>query len=166
MSDNKNRFKALLSEEEPSNKFMNKNDRNKRNTNSRWKMDDSEKKNMFQSGRGRGRRGGRGGRGRTWRGFGKNRRPIQTKIDPNFKPDIIGHGEVTFIPQKKIAKQRKIEKPKLKPLIKNEEDEVINDEDLAITLAMAQKYQYVTESEEEGEEEDEITDQSKDNSAW
>ena len=41
MSDNKNRFKALLSEEEPSNKFMNKNDRNKRNTNSRWKMDDS-----------------------------------------------------------------------------------------------------------------------------
>ncbi len=152
MSDNKNRFKALISDEKkPANKFASKkNSRN--NENNRWKIDDKNKTNVFQSRRNNNRRGG-GGRGRGRRYFGRNRVTPMNK-DSNFKPDIIGHGEVSFMPQKKVQKQQKRKISKVEPLVKKEEDTKMTEDDLAITLAMAQKYQYFTESEEEEEEEE------------
>jgi len=157
MSENKNRFKALLSSDDNknSNKFLNSNkkwkgDRNNNNVNDRWKNLNDEKKNVFHS-----RRNNRGrGRGRGRRFFGRNRvTPMNN--DPNFKPNLVGRGEVSFTPQvksvNKIQKNKK--KDKLKPLIKKEEvEDKISEEELKLTLALAEKYQYFTESEEEGEE--------------
>ena len=171
MSENKNRFKALLSDENKSNVFTkSKRWNNKKvsikdnnNDNSRWKSLEEDKKNVFKS-----RRNNSGGRGRKF--YGKSRiHPINK--DPNFKPNLVGRGEVSFVPQYKKTKQIKNKKEKLKPLIKKEEDMQMMDDDLAITLAMAQKYQYFTESEEEegenqDEEEDDTSLSSKDNSAW
>ena len=93
----------------------------------------------------------------------------------------VGTGEVSFIPQircvhnsqKDKKKERKMEK--LKVINKKNEDEdwdsLQTDEDIAVTLAMAQQYQYFTESDEEVEEgennEVENTDTADfDNSAW
>ena len=161
MSGNKNRFKALLSSDDnkKSNKFLNSNkkwkgDKNNINNNNdnRWKKNDNDKRNAFHS-----RKNNRG-RGRGRRFFGRNRvTPMNN--DPNFKPNIVGRGEVSFTPQvkpvNKIQKNKK--KDKLKPLIKKEEvEDKISEEELKLTLALAEKYQYFTESEEEeGEEEEE-----------
>ena len=74
--------------------------------------------------------------------------------DPNFKPNLVCRGEVTFEPQRMKKKQEKNKKEKLKPFVKNEDEvDKISEEELKLTLALAEKYQYFTESdEEEGEE--------------
>jgi len=88
----------------------------------------------------------------------------RTKRDYNnsneVKPVIgkfrqVGIGEVSFMPQlKKSNQENKKKENKLVPLKKKEEEPVIDDDDIALTLAFAEKYQYITESEEEGEEEE------------
>tara|TARA_B110000444_G_C18502163_1_gene438384 strand:+ start:216 stop:488 length:273 start_codon:yes stop_codon:yes gene_type:complete len=87
--------------------------------------------------------------------------------DPNFKPNLVCHGEVCFEPQLKKIKQEKNKKEKLKPMRKKEDIQEMTDEDLKLTLALAEKYQYVTESdEEEGEDGKEGDEGEGDNSAW
>ena len=88
----------------------------------------------------------------------------RTKRDYNnsneVKPVIgkfrqVGIGEVSFMPQLKKSKQEKKKKEnKLVPFKKKEEEPVMDDNDIALTLSFAEKYQYITESEEEGEEEE------------
>ena len=57
--------------------------------------------------------------------------------------------------EKMIEKKKKVvEKPKFVKMKKDEEEYVPTQEEMKITLAMAQKYQYVTESEDEGEDEE------------
>ena len=107
MSDNKNRFKALISDQSKvSNKFVNKKSNDKR-----WKKNDNEKgKNVFQSNK---------TNKRYKKTFQKNNRRI---IKEDLKPNIICHGEISFMPQKKESKQKNKKKEKLKPLIKEKED--------------------------------------------
>tara|TARA_B100001989_G_C24412291_1_gene399668 strand:- start:116 stop:619 length:504 start_codon:yes stop_codon:yes gene_type:complete len=158
MSGNKNRFKALLSSDDnkKSNKFLNSNKKWKgdKNNDNRWKNNGNDKKNVFQS-----RRNNREGKRKY---FGRNR-VIPMNNDPNFKPNLVGRGEVSFTPQFKsgnqIQKNKNKKKNNLKPLIKKEEvEDKISEEELKLTLALAEKYQYFTESEEEEEEEDEEYD--------
>lgn len=77
---------------------------------------------------------------------------------------LVGRGEVSFTPQYKCGKltqkQKKQERKQEKLKIINKKDEknddwksLQNEEDVALTIAMAEKYQYFTESEEEEEEE-------------
>ena len=106
--------------------------------------------------------------------FGRGRRTIKrstrdysnNKVESRIgKFSQVGTGEVSFTPQfkcgKTTQKQRKKEKKEnLKVINKTEEEEddwnsLQNQEDIALTLAMAQQYQYYTESEEEGGEEGE-----------
>ena len=102
--------------------------------------------------------------------FYKNREDNQNNnVSPNIgKFTQVGTGEVSFTPQYKCntVKQKK-KKEKLKEIKKDDinEVEINNDADIALTLALAEKYQYFTESEEEKSEEDEIVN-STDNSAW
>ena len=114
---------------------------------------------------------------------------IDNRIDNrsnNFPGNIgkftqVGTGEVSFVPQIKCGsnsqKDRKKEREmkKMKVINKKNKDEecysLQTDEDIAVTLAMAQQYQYFTESDEEVEEgennEVENTDTTDfDNSAW
>jgi hypothetical protein len=76
---------------------------------------------------------------------------------------LVGRGEVSFTPEYKCGKQTQKERKqqrkqeKLKVINKkNEKDNdwksLQNDEDIALTMAMAEKYQYFTESEEEEED--------------
>jgi len=159
MSD-KNRFKALLSDTSSNNRWNNGNRNNKFHTqqNNRWK-NNSEKRNAFQSKR------------KNKRSYGRNK----VAPDPNFKPNLVGRGEVSFVPQVQKTKQQKKKKEILKPITKEEEtvDDgyvQMTDEDLKLTLALAEKYQYITESDEEydedGEEGEEGEEGDKDNSAW
>jgi hypothetical protein len=56
--------------------------------------------------------------------------------------------------EKMIHKKKEVvEKPKFVKMKKDEEEYVPTEEEMKITLAMAQKYQYITESEDEGEDE-------------
>ena len=56
--------------------------------------------------------------------------------------------------EKMIQKKKEVvEKPKFVKMKKDEEEYVPTKEEMKITLAMAQKYQYITESEDEGEDE-------------
>ena len=102
MSD-KNRFKALLSQDSSNNKWNKKNRNNNNNNkfqnrqpNSRWQNND--RRNTFQSKRRNNKRF-----------FGKNRvTPMNN--DPDFKPNLVGRGEVSFIPQVRKGKQEKNKK--------------------------------------------------------
>lgn len=71
----------------------------------------------------------------------------------------VGVGEVSFIPQVKKSKQEKKKQEKKLVPFKKEEESPMDDDDIALTLAFAEKYQYITESEEEGEEGEECEEE-------
>ena len=115
-------------------------------TNSRFdSLSEDKPINRFASKRGNNKR------------FYKNRGDTRNNnVAPNIgKFTQVGTGEVYFTPQRKsdtIKQKRK--KNNMKPIKKEEinEVEINNDADIALTLALAEKYQYFTESEEEEEE--------------
>ena len=107
MSD-KNRFKALLTENSSNNRWKNNKFQTQQNNkfqtqqnnkfqtqqNNRWKNNE-DKRNAFQSKR------------RNKRYFGRNRITPMTN-DPNFKPNLVGRGEVCFVPQVIKKKQETV----------------------------------------------------------
>ena len=140
------RFDSLTDDNSNKNRFTSSKSGNMNNTGN------FTKSNKFGRGRGRGR-----GR-RSSRDYSNNK--VESRIG---KFSQVGTGEVSFTPQFKCAKttqkQRKKNKELEKLKVVNKKDKEENDwnslqnqEDIALTLAMAQKYQYYTESEEEGEE--------------
>ena len=164
MSD---RFKSFKPSSNNNNAFVSRNTPPMKTT-SRFDSltDNNNNKNRFTSGnsskfnnkfgRGRGRDSGRGRR--SLHDYSNNK--VESRIG---KFSQVGTGEVSFTPQfkceKTTQKQRKKNKEleKLKVVNKKDEEDddwnsLQNQEDIALTLAMAQKYQYYTESEEEGEE--------------
>ncbi len=154
MSD---RFKSFKPTKK--NTFVGGNPPPKKTTNRFDSLTENSNKNRFISGNkfNRGRRQIR----RSTRDYSNNK--VESTIG---KFSQVGTGEVSFTPQFKCGnntqKQRKKDrkKDKLKVINKKDEEEddwnsLQNQEDIALTLAMAQQYQYYTESEEEEGEEGE-----------
>lgn len=139
------RFDSLADSNSDKNRFKSSKPNNTNNTGN------FTKSNKFGRGRGRGRR--------SLRDYSNNK--VESRIG---KFSQVGTGEVNFTPKFKCGKttqkqrKKKREKEELKVINKKDEEEddwnsLQNQEDIALTLAMAQQYQYYTES-EEGEEEE------------
>jgi hypothetical protein len=91
---------------------------------------------------------------RTNRRFYRNRDNSNNNVSPS--PNIgkftqVGTGEVSFTPQykNKIKKDKKLKKLKEIKKEDNKMDDIMTAEERAFTLALAEQYQYYTESEEE-----------------
>ena len=133
MSEEKNRFSVLKE-----NTFKKKSTKNNFK-----KKDEKSSSNGFQK-----QSNNRNKFRRTKRQYNSNQevKPVIGKFRQ------VGVGEVSFVPQVKKSKQEKKKKEKkLVPFKKEEEESAMDEDDIALTLALAEKYQYITESEEEEE---------------
>lgn len=159
-----NRFKNLVFDNKP----KNSKEEPKLKQNSRWKKEESNDTNRFKTSSNKGNYRSDNRRNTNRRGSNRdNRNNFNRKYKANYKkptgpaPCAADRFGINFKNlekfdknQNKMMENKKETVEKRKIMKMEKKDEGPTEEEMKITLAMAEKYQYVTESEDEGEYED------------